>query len=118
MQFYYLNVYLLVRSTYRQFYYLNVFEYILLVSHANHSATETSLKRMFSKAMIYVVTRNHAVHPKCGDFVCIDVCIYACMHLCMYVCIYVCMYVCMYVYMYVCMSVSMYVCMYVFASTR
>ena len=35
----------------------------LLVSHANHSATETSLKRMLSKPMIYVVTRNHAVHP-------------------------------------------------------
>ena len=35
----------------------------LLTSHANHSATETSLKRMFSKPMIYVVTRNHAVHP-------------------------------------------------------
>ena len=35
----------------------------LLVSHANHSATETSIKRMFNKPMIYVVTRNHAVHP-------------------------------------------------------
>ena len=35
----------------------------LLVSHANHSATETSIKRMFNKLMIYVVTRNHAVHP-------------------------------------------------------
>ena len=32
-------------------------------SHANHSATETSLKRMFRKPMIYVVARNHAVHP-------------------------------------------------------
>ena len=35
----------------------------LLVSHANHSATETSIKRMFNEPMIYVVTRNHAVHP-------------------------------------------------------
>ena len=35
----------------------------VLVSHTNHSATETSLKRMFSKPMIYVVTKNHAVHP-------------------------------------------------------
>ena len=35
----------------------------LPTSHANHSATEKSLKRMFSKPMIYVVTRNHAVHP-------------------------------------------------------
>ena len=35
----------------------------LLVSHANHSATETPIKRMFSEPMIYVVTRNHAVHP-------------------------------------------------------
>ena len=35
----------------------------ILVSHANHSATETSLKSMFNKLMIYVVTRNHAVHP-------------------------------------------------------
>ena len=34
----------------------------LLVSHANHSSTETSLKRMFSKPIICVVTRNHAVH--------------------------------------------------------
>ena len=32
-------------------------------SHANHSATETSIKEMFNKPMIYVVTRNHAVHP-------------------------------------------------------
>ena len=30
---------------------------------ANHLATETSLKRMFSKLMIYVVTRNHMVRP-------------------------------------------------------
>ena len=35
----------------------------LLVSHANHSATETSIKRMFNEPMIYMVTRNHAVHP-------------------------------------------------------
>ena len=35
----------------------------LLVSHANHSATKTSIKRMFNEPMIYVVTRNHAVHP-------------------------------------------------------
>ena len=35
----------------------------LLVSHANHSATETSIKRMFNEPMIYVVIRNHAVHP-------------------------------------------------------
>ena len=35
----------------------------LIVSHANHSATETSIKRMFNEPMIYVVTRNHAVHP-------------------------------------------------------
>ena len=35
----------------------------LLVSHVNHSATETSIKRMFNEPMIYVVTRNHAVHP-------------------------------------------------------
>ena len=35
----------------------------LLVIHANHSATETSIKRMFNKPKIYVVTRNHAVHP-------------------------------------------------------
>ena len=35
----------------------------LLVSHANHSATETSIKWMFNEPMIYVVTRNHAVHP-------------------------------------------------------
>ena len=35
----------------------------LPASHANHLATETSLKRMFSKPMIYVVTRNHTVHP-------------------------------------------------------
>ena len=25
--------------------------------------TETSIKRMFNEPMIYVVTRNHAVHP-------------------------------------------------------
>ena len=35
----------------------------LLVSYANHSATDTSIKRMFSKPMIYVVSKNHAVHP-------------------------------------------------------
>ena len=35
----------------------------LLVSLDNHSATETSIKRMFNKPMIYMVTRNHAVHP-------------------------------------------------------
>ena len=35
----------------------------LPVSHANHSVTETSIKRMFNEPMIYVVTRNHAVHP-------------------------------------------------------
>ena len=35
----------------------------LLVSLANHSATETSIKKMFNKPMIYVVTRNKAVHP-------------------------------------------------------
>ena len=35
----------------------------LLVSYANHSATETSIVRMFSKPMLYMVTRNHAVHP-------------------------------------------------------
>ena len=35
----------------------------LLVSHANHSATETSIKRMFNEPTIYVVTRNHTVHP-------------------------------------------------------
>ena len=35
----------------------------LLVSHANHSANETCIKRMFDEPMIYVVTRNHAVHP-------------------------------------------------------
>ena len=35
----------------------------IIVSHANHSATETSIKRMFNEPMIYVVTRNHAVHP-------------------------------------------------------
>ena len=32
-------------------------------SPANHSATETSIKKMFNKPMIYVVTRNHAVQP-------------------------------------------------------
>ena len=53
----------------------------LLVSHANHSATETSI--------------------------CMYVCMYACMgvwmyYVCMYdVCMYACMYVCMYV---VCMG--------------
>ena len=41
----------------------------LLVSHANHSATETSIKRMFNEPMIYVV--------------------YVCLYVCMYVCVYV-----------------------------
>ena len=44
----------------------------LLVSHTNHSANETSIKRMFNEPMIYVVTRNH-------------VCMYASMGVCMYV---------------------------------
>ena len=35
----------------------------LLVSHTNHLATETSIKRMFNEPMIYMVTRNHTVHP-------------------------------------------------------
>ena len=55
----------------------------LLVSHANHSATET--------------------------YAC--VCIYVCMYVCMYLCMYACMYVCMYVCMYWCMTTSMY-CLY------
>ena len=68
----------------------------LLVSHANHSATETSKKRMFNEPMIYVVTRNHA---------------YVCMYVCVYVCMYVCMYAC--VCMYFIFEYIMYVCMYV-----
>ena len=48
----------------------------LLVSHANHSATETS---MYVCMYIYIC-----------------VCMYVCMYVYMYVCVYVCMYVCMY----------------------
>ena len=54
----------------------------LLVSHANHSATEM--------------------------YVCKHVCMYACMHACMNVCINVCMYACMHACMYACMHVCMY----------
>ena len=59
----------------------------LLVSHANNSATETSL--------------------------CMYVCIYVCMYVCityvrMCMCVYVCMFVCMCICMYVCIT---YVCM-------
>ena len=57
----------------------------VLVSHANHSATETSM------------------------YVCICVCV--CMYVYMYVSVFVYMYVCMYVY--VCVCVYMYICMYV-----
>ena len=46
----------------------------LLVSHANHSATET--------LCIYVYM-----------YVCLFVCMYVCMHVCTYVYMYVCMYV-------------------------
>ena len=46
----------------------------LLVSHTNHSATETSIKCMY---------------------VCMCICMCICMGICM--CIYVCVYVCMYV---------------------
>ena len=53
----------------------------LLVSHANHSVTETSL------------------------YVCIYVCLYVCMLACMYVCMFV--YVCMYACLYVCVEVSL-----------
>ena len=52
----------------------------LLVSHAKHSATETSL------------------------------CMYLCMYECMYIRTYIRMYACMYVCMYACMHVYMYVC--------
>ena len=67
----------------------------LLVSHVNHSATETSIKRMFNEPMIYVVTIvGRYVDRYVGRYVC--VCMYVCI---MYVCVYVCVYVsvCMYV---------------------
>ena len=48
----------------------------LLVSHANHSATETYIKRMFNEPMIYVVTRNTTV------------CVSACWSVCMYICMH------------------------------
>ena len=72
----------------------------LLVSHANHSATETYV-------CMYVRT-----------YVCmyVYVCMYACMCVCIYVCVcmYVCTYVRMYVRMYVRTCVCVCICMYVF----
>ena len=63
----------------------------LLVSHANHSATQTSI-------CMYVY---------------MYVSMYVSMYVCIYVCIYLSIYVCIYLYMYVCIYVCMYVCMYV-----
>ena len=60
----------------------------LLVSNANHSATETSMFAL-----------NKCVYGWMA------VCTYVCMHVCMHVCIYVCMYVCMYLCMYECIHV-------------
>ena len=51
----------------------------LLVSHDNHSATETSIKRMFNEPMIYEI--------------------FVCMYIIPYVRMYVCT-KCMYVYIY------------------
>ena len=64
----------------------------LLVSHANHSATETSI--------------------------CMYVCMCLCMYVCMYVCVRVhaCMHACMCVY--VCMYVCMHECVSVCEGTR
>ena len=63
----------------------------LLVSHANHSATETSM-------YLYMC-------------VCVYVFAYVCMYVCMYVYIYI--YIYMYVSMYWCMTTSMYCLLYV-----
>ena len=83
----------------------------LLVSHANHSATETSIcicMYMYICMCMYVCMYV---------YVCIYVCV--CMYVYMYVCImyvyvhecmYVCMYVYVYMYVYVCMYVFIYVC--------
>ena len=70
----------------------------LLVSHANHSATETSI-------CMYIC-----------PYVCMYVCIYVCrcvyVFICMHVCTRVCMYACMYVRVCLCMTIFMY-CLYV-----
>ena len=93
----------------------------LLVSHANHSATETSIK----KDVQWTDDIRGDQKPRGPPLTCLTLwanlalaSMYLCMCVCMHVCVYVSMCVCRYVYMcgcvcmYVCMCVCMYVLMY------
>ena len=62
----------------------------LLVSHANHSATETSMY-VCMYVLMYV-----------WMYVCINVCMYVCINLCMYVCLYLSLCISIYlIYIYI-----------------
>ena len=69
----------------------------LLVPHANHSATETSIcvhVCMYACIHTYIHVCMYICMNVCVRS-CVRVCVHACMHACMYVCVYMC--ACMYV---------------------